>query len=453
MVEPPDLRMRISILRRKDRAENFGVPNDVLVYIANQFEANRQELEEALIRVVAYSSLLNRDIEVELAKEALAGVFPINKQRRANLRATGWSKSIAALGAFTVATVSSMVLLSGCNTTKEITGNAAAAEVKQGNPQQNLTLSGRTEPFEQVLLSPLVSGNVKDIFAELGSYVTKGQKLAQLDEGDLVYRMKQAESLMKKNEAEAHVKEIDQQINLNKTNADLSTDSSKELMDAKSTIINAQVALADAQKNWQRMNSLFQQGAIPQQQLEQAQTQKVQIENQLNQAKQMVSVLTSQNQKQKEAGLATVKLQGESAAASESLANLGIESTKTDLEMIRYQYNNLVVKAPINGFVTDKKAIVGSAVSTETPMFVITNLDKVNIKIDVPEAMINRLKMNQTATVTFPTVGKTGVGRVVYIGQLADLSSGSATYPVKVMVDNTNHEIKGGMLAQVTINK
>ena len=42
-----------------------------MLYIANQIDSNIRELEGALIRVVAYSSLINKDINADLAAEAL----------------------------------------------------------------------------------------------------------------------------------------------------------------------------------------------------------------------------------------------------------------------------------------------------------------------------------------------------------------------------------------------
>ena len=76
---PPDLETRIAILRKKAKAENLDIPNEALVYIANQINTNIRELEGALIRVVAYSSLINEDITVHLAAEALKDIIPSNR--------------------------------------------------------------------------------------------------------------------------------------------------------------------------------------------------------------------------------------------------------------------------------------------------------------------------------------------------------------------------------------
>ncbi|MBP3040515.1 chromosomal replication initiator protein DnaA [Bacillaceae bacterium Marseille-Q3522] len=80
-ITPPDLETRIAILRKKAKAEGLDIPNEVMLYIANQIDSNIRELEGALIRVVAYSSLINRDINASLAAEALKDIIPGTKTK------------------------------------------------------------------------------------------------------------------------------------------------------------------------------------------------------------------------------------------------------------------------------------------------------------------------------------------------------------------------------------
>lgn len=80
-IQPPDLETRIAILRKKARAENLDIPNEAMVYIANQIDTNIRELEGALIRVVAYSSLINEDISSHLAAEALKDIIPTSRPK------------------------------------------------------------------------------------------------------------------------------------------------------------------------------------------------------------------------------------------------------------------------------------------------------------------------------------------------------------------------------------
>lgn len=80
-ITPPDLETRIAILRKKAKAEGLDIPNEAMLYIANQIDTNIRELEGALIRVVAYSSLINKDINADLAAEALKDIIPSSKPK------------------------------------------------------------------------------------------------------------------------------------------------------------------------------------------------------------------------------------------------------------------------------------------------------------------------------------------------------------------------------------
>ena len=66
---------RPAILKKKADVENLNVANEVMGYIATKIKSNIRELEGALIRIVAYSSLTNREITVDLATEALKDII------------------------------------------------------------------------------------------------------------------------------------------------------------------------------------------------------------------------------------------------------------------------------------------------------------------------------------------------------------------------------------------
>jgi chromosomal replication initiator protein len=76
-IQPPDLETRIAILRRKVKVDGINVNDEqVLTFIASRVSTNIRELEGALTRVVAFSSLTGRAMTVELAQDVLRDVFP-----------------------------------------------------------------------------------------------------------------------------------------------------------------------------------------------------------------------------------------------------------------------------------------------------------------------------------------------------------------------------------------
>ena len=74
-IQVPDFETRMAILKKKADVENLNVANDVMGYIASKIKSNIRELEGALIRIIAYSSLTNREVSVDLATEALKDII------------------------------------------------------------------------------------------------------------------------------------------------------------------------------------------------------------------------------------------------------------------------------------------------------------------------------------------------------------------------------------------
>ena len=76
-IQPPDLETRIAILRRKVRSDGINVDDpELLTFVASLVTTNIRELEGALTRVVAFSSLTGRRMDSELAQDVLRDVFP-----------------------------------------------------------------------------------------------------------------------------------------------------------------------------------------------------------------------------------------------------------------------------------------------------------------------------------------------------------------------------------------
>lgn len=70
-IEPPELEMRVAILKRKAEAEGLQLDDEVAFFVAKHLRSNVRELEGALKKVMAYASFHARPIAMDLAKEAL----------------------------------------------------------------------------------------------------------------------------------------------------------------------------------------------------------------------------------------------------------------------------------------------------------------------------------------------------------------------------------------------
>ncbi|HVE65212.1 MAG TPA: chromosomal replication initiator protein DnaA [Thermoanaerobaculia bacterium] len=81
-IQPPDLEMKVAIIRKKAAAEKADIPDDVSLFIAGTVKSNIRELEGRLNRVIAFSSLTGKPVSVELARETLRDILG-NEENRA----------------------------------------------------------------------------------------------------------------------------------------------------------------------------------------------------------------------------------------------------------------------------------------------------------------------------------------------------------------------------------
>jgi chromosomal replication initiator protein len=80
-IQPPDLEMKVAILRKKAAAEKVEFPNDVALFIAGTVKSNVRELEGRLNRVLAFSSLTGKRLSVDLARETLKDIVGTEETR------------------------------------------------------------------------------------------------------------------------------------------------------------------------------------------------------------------------------------------------------------------------------------------------------------------------------------------------------------------------------------
>jgi chromosomal replication initiator protein len=74
-IQPPDLEMRVAILKKKAESENIVLNDDVAFLIAKNLRSNVRDLEGALKRVSAYSSFQQRPLDLEMARDALRDII------------------------------------------------------------------------------------------------------------------------------------------------------------------------------------------------------------------------------------------------------------------------------------------------------------------------------------------------------------------------------------------
>jgi len=214
-------------------------------------------------------------------------------------------------------------------------------------------LTGRLEPVEEVTIIPKAAGEVTGVYVELGDKVSKGTVLFELDKTQVA-----------------------------------------------TTYNQAKVSYSDAKTNLDRITALYKEGAVSQQQYEQAKT-------------------------------AFTVAQEVYTAASDGI-------------------NNYTVTSPIDGYVTSINVEVGSIASQASASATIANIDELEIETSISETIINKIHVGDKVDVLVSSASSTPFSGTVTALSPAP-ATGSLTYPMKVTLDNPTADVKPGMFAEVII--
>jgi chromosomal replication initiator protein len=84
-LHPPDLETKLAILKQKSISEKVPIPDDVAFFLATRIKSNIRELEGSLIRLIAFSSFLNRKIDQQFAREILKDLIEDEQQQPLSL--------------------------------------------------------------------------------------------------------------------------------------------------------------------------------------------------------------------------------------------------------------------------------------------------------------------------------------------------------------------------------
>jgi chromosomal replication initiator protein len=74
-IQPPEMETKVAILKKKAESEGVAIPNEVAIFLAQNITSNIRELEGTLINIIGYAKLLNTEISIDLAKDALKNII------------------------------------------------------------------------------------------------------------------------------------------------------------------------------------------------------------------------------------------------------------------------------------------------------------------------------------------------------------------------------------------
>lgn len=181
-------------------------------------------------------------------------------------------------------------------------------------------------------------------------------------------------------------------------------DASNQVTAAQAQYQQAEAQRAEAARQAARLEVLLKQGAVSKQQAEQIQTQ---------------------------LSLATAQVQA--ALAQLDLASANLERTR--------------ITAPAAGVLASRSVEPGSLVGAGTQVFQLVDLSKVVVNTGVAEAEVNAVKAGVTVPVVVPSLSRSFTGLVESVSPNMDKQSRS--YKVRVLLENPDGALKGGMFAEV----
>ena len=149
----------------------------------------------------------------------------------------------------------------------------------------------------------------------------------------------------------------------------------------------------------------------------------------------------------------------EKLAAKNLISNAQLDQTKTraesaslNKELAEISLNKSLISSPLKGTIKTRHIKVGEFVRKGDKLVEILDIDKIIVKVNIPEQEILSIQVGQNVEVALYIMEKkTFLGRVKNIGLEAD--SSNRTFPVEILVDNKERQLRAGMLARATFTK
>lgn len=344
------------------------------------------------------------EVEQELAKY-IAEDHTSKKQKRTHKK---WSRKKKLITAgIAVAVV--FVVFRSCGGKKEVLPTAVAAPLAKGDVTAVLSLNGPISGTESADVVSNIHAEVLSISVKEGDRVEKGQTLALIDSTDLQKAVDVAQNAYDLAVSEYNESIRDTQNNYEKALQDYNT----------------------AKLNYDRNKVLFEVGDISAADLET-------LGNALNDARRQVETFT---------------IEGGRAVPDQSYA-LKVKSAQFELDQKKTDLDNAEVKSPITGTVVRVNSKVGQFADKpedEKPMFVVENLDELEMEIAVSEYSIGSVSVGQAAEISADILGENTVtGEITNISPTGEEKGGGSServVPATIRIDGGSGR---GLIAGIT---
>lgn len=245
--------------------------------------------------------------------------------------------------------------------------------VRQQDLSQRLRVSGQVQPVREVNISPREAGLIAEVFVNQGDFVAPGQLLARMNYGDLTAGVLQAEAQLREAEARLAQQQAGEQPQV--------------IAAAQARVESAQAQMMQAQREQERFQALANEGAIPRNDLEQAQTTLAQRQASMQEAQEELA-----------------RLQSGTRPETILQTQAQIQQAQAQLRQQQSRLADTEVRAPFGGIVTQRFAVQGAFVAPTTSASdstaassssILALAEGTEIRAEVPEAQIEQIFTGQ----------------------------------------------------------
>jgi len=344
--------------------------------------------------------------------------------------------------------------------------SVTVTEVETSSINRTLDATGTVNAFEEISVGAQETGlKIEQVLVDEGDFVKKGQLMATLDRSLLEAQLAQgkagvaeAEARLAELQAGARSEDIGQaQARLDQTKARLQqTQASKprQIDEAAAQVNEAQSRLELAKSRNEMYQSLVNNGAVSQDQFNQAASEYRSAQANLAAAEQRLSQAKNTNNPEEAQLAASVReaeeqlkqLRAGSRQEVIDQAKARLASAKGQVQSVVARLNNTQVLAPVSGKIATRNASVGDVSSASQKLFEIIEQGRLELLLEVPETQLPQIGTGQSVKVTSQTDSSLVLsGKVREIEPVVDQESRIAI--VKVSLSNTE-SLKPGMFLQ-----
>ena len=327
-------------------------------------------------------------------------------------------RNLAPASTLIVAAILFSLGCSGDSQDKEPIVPVQVATVKREAMQQTVASEAVLFPLQQAALTPKISAPVTKFYVQRGSKVHKGQLLAVLENRDLAAAAQENRGSL--GEAQATYE--------NTTVASLPEEIQKAKLDAQA----AQQSLEAEEKVYKSRQELFQQGALPRKELDQANVSYIEARNNNDIAQKHLQALLAVGQHQQ---LKAAKGQLEAAEGKYMGATAQLSYSE--------------IRSPIDGVVTERPLYAGEMAAAGTPLMTVMDTSAVTARAHIPQLEAGLLRVGDKATLTVPGEDSPTEGKISLVSPALDPSS--TTVEVWVLVPNPHGNLRPGSSVQLTM--